>query len=118
MVIWDSYYSFIFLSIYHYFYQYFLCCIKARNHRREANAVCQIEMWILFLIIQPQILHIELVKGSGGLGFTLSGGANTVGGCFVRDIVGGPAKEDGRLQQGDQILMVRKLFKCGKGLFL
>lgn len=65
-----------------------------------------------FLIIQPQILHIELVKGSGGLGFTLSGGANTVGGCFVRDIVGGPAKEDGRLQQGDQILMVRKLFKC------
>ena len=58
------------------------------------------------------------MKGSGGLGFTLSGGANTVGGCFVRDIVGGPAKEDGRLQQGDQILMVRKLFKCSKGLFL
>ncbi|XP_020604777.1 tyrosine-protein phosphatase non-receptor type 13-like [Orbicella faveolata] len=55
---------------------------------------------------QEEILHIELVKGSGGLGFTLSGGANTVGGCFVRDIVGGPAKEDGRLQQGDQILMV------------
>ena len=51
------------------------------------------------------------MKGSGGLGFTLSGGANTVGGCFVRDIVGGPAKEDGRLQQGDQILMVRKQFK-------
>jgi len=51
------------------------------------------------------------VKSSGGLGFTLSGGANTVGGCFVRDIVGGPAKEDGRLQQGDQILMVKKLFK-------
>ena len=69
-------------------------------------------------IIHPQILQIELVKGSGGLGFTLSGGANTVGGCFVRDIVGGPAKEDGRLQQGDQILMVRKLFKCSKGLFL
>ena len=46
------------------------------------------------------------MKGSGGLGFTLSGGANTVGGCFVRDIVGGPAKEDGRLRQGDQILMV------------
>ena len=58
------------------------------------------------------------MKGSGGLGFTLSGGANTVGGCFVRDIVGGPAKEDGRLQQGDQILMVRTLFKCSKGLFL
>ena len=58
------------------------------------------------------------MKGSGGLGFTLSGGANTVGGCFVRDIVSGPAKEDGRLQQGDQILMVRKLFKCCKGLFL
>ncbi|XP_078359591.1 tyrosine-protein phosphatase non-receptor type 13-like [Oculina patagonica] len=55
---------------------------------------------------QEEILHIELVKGSGGLGFTLSGGANTVGGCFVRDIVGGPALEDGRLQQGDQILMV------------
>lgn len=51
------------------------------------------------------------MKSSGGLGFTLSGGANTVGGCFVRDIVGGPAKEDGRLQQGDQILMVKKLFK-------
>ena len=51
------------------------------------------------------------MKGSGGLGFTLSGGANTVGGCFVRDIVSGPAKEDGRLQQGDQILMVRTLFK-------
>ena len=55
-----------------------------------------------------QILHIELVKASGGLGFTLSGGADTVGGCFVRDIVGGPAKEDGRLQPGDQILAVRK----------
>lgn len=48
------------------------------------------------------------MKGSGGLGFTLSGGADTVGGCFVRDIVGGPAKEDGRLRQGDQILMVSK----------
>ena len=48
------------------------------------------------------------MKGSGGLGFTLSGGADTVGGCFVRDIVGGPAKEDGRLQAGDQILAVRK----------
>ena len=47
------------------------------------------------------------MKGSGGLGFTLSGGADTVGGCFVRDIVGGPAKEDGRLQAGDQILAVR-----------
>ena len=58
------------------------------------------------------------MKGSGGLGFTLSGGANTVGGCFVRDIVGGPAKEDGRLQQGDQILMVGTLFNCSEGLFL
>lgn len=58
------------------------------------------------------------MKGSGGLGFTLSGGANTVGGCFVRDIIGGPAKEDGRLQQGDQILMVKKLFKRSQGLFL
>lgn len=47
------------------------------------------------------------MKGSDGLGFTLSGGADTVGGCFVRDIVGGPAKEDGRLQAGDQILAVR-----------
>ncbi|XP_068744131.1 tyrosine-protein phosphatase non-receptor type 13-like isoform X2 [Montipora capricornis] len=55
---------------------------------------------------QDEILHIELVKASGGLGFTLSGGADTVGGCFVRDIVGGPAKEDGRLQPGDQILAV------------
>ena len=53
-----------------------------------------------------QILHIDLMKGAGGLGFTLSGGADTVGGCFVRDIVGGPAKEDGRLQPGDQILAV------------
>lgn len=56
------------------------------------------------------------MKSSGGLGFTLSGGANTVGGCFVRDIVGGPAKEDGRLQQGDQILMVRKQFKMQQKL--
>ena len=55
-----------------------------------------------------QVLYIELTKGSGGLGFTLAGGVNTVGGCFVRDIVGGPAKEDGRLQAGDQILAVRK----------
>ncbi|XP_022779941.1 tyrosine-protein phosphatase non-receptor type 13-like isoform X3 [Stylophora pistillata] len=55
---------------------------------------------------KEEVLHIDLVKGSGGLGFTLSGGADTVGGCFVRDIVGGPAKEDGRLHQGDQILRV------------
>ena len=47
------------------------------------------------------------MKSSGGLGFTLAGGADTVGGCFVRDIVGGPAKEDGRLQSGDQILVVK-----------
>ena len=67
-------------------------------------------MIFLLIIMHSQVLHIELVKGSGGLGFTLSGGADTVGGCFVRDIVGGPAKEDGRLQQGDQILMVRKLY--------
>ena len=48
-----------------------------------------------------------MVKGAGGLGFTLSGGADTVGGCFVRDIVSGPARDDGRLQPGDQILAVR-----------
>lgn len=55
-----------------------------------------------------QILHIELMRGSGGLGFTLLGGADTVGGCFVKEIVDGPAKESGRLQSGDQILAVRK----------
>ncbi|XP_074610552.1 tyrosine-protein phosphatase non-receptor type 13-like [Acropora palmata] len=55
---------------------------------------------------QDEILHIELVRGSGGLGFTLLGGADTVGGCFVKEIVDGPAKESGRLQSGDQILAV------------
>lgn len=48
------------------------------------------------------------MRGSGGLGFTLLGGADTIGGCFVREIVDGPAKDDGRLQSGDQILAVRK----------
>lgn len=48
------------------------------------------------------------MRGSGGLGFTLLGGADTVGGCFVKDIVDGPAKEGGLLQPGDQILAVRK----------
>ena len=66
----------------------------------------------LLLFGSHQVLYIELTKGSGGLGFTLAGGANTVGGCFVRDIVGGPAKEDGRLQAGDQILAVRNKKYC------
>ena len=46
------------------------------------------------------------MKGSGGLGFTLAGGADTTGGCFVRDVIGDPAKADGRLQKGDQIIKV------------
>ena len=66
----------------------------------------------MLLFGSHQLLYIELTKGSGGLGFTLAGGANTVGGCFVRDIVGGPAEEDGRLQAGDQILAVRNQKYC------
>jgi len=54
-----------------------------------------------------QLITVELEKGdTGGLGFTLAGGADTMGGCFVRDIIGDPAKADGRLQKGDQILQV------------
>ncbi|XP_020916558.2 tyrosine-protein phosphatase non-receptor type 13 isoform X2 [Exaiptasia diaphana] len=56
---------------------------------------------------KEELLTVELEKqDSGGLGFTLAGGADTMGGCFVRDIIGDPAKADGRLQKGDQILQV------------
>ncbi|XP_031567263.1 tyrosine-protein phosphatase non-receptor type 13-like isoform X2 [Actinia tenebrosa] len=55
---------------------------------------------------KEQLITVELEKGSGGLGFTLAGGADTMGGCFVRDVIGDPAKADGRLQKGDQILQV------------
>jgi hypothetical protein len=53
-----------------------------------------------------EVLDIILHKGSSGLGFTLAGGADTVGGCFVREIIGDPARADGRLRPKDQIVMV------------
>lgn len=53
-----------------------------------------------------QVLDVVLHKGSSGLGFSLAGGADTVGGCFVREIIGDPAKSDGRLRPKDQIVMV------------
>ena len=31
---------------------------------------------------------------------------DTVGGCFVREIIGDPARADGRLRAKDQIVMV------------
>ena len=52
------------------------------------------------------MFEVVLHKGDKGLGFTLAGGANTSGGCLVRDIISDPAMSDGRLAQGDQILQV------------
>lgn len=59
---------------------------------------------------QFQVLDIVLHKGFSGLGFTLAGGVDTVGGCFVREIIGDPARSDGRLKPKDQIVMVSMLF--------
>ncbi|XP_028396908.1 tyrosine-protein phosphatase non-receptor type 13-like [Dendronephthya gigantea] len=53
-----------------------------------------------------EVLDVVLHKGSSGLGFSLAGGADTVGGCFVREIIGDPARSDGRLKPKDQIVMV------------
>ncbi len=45
----------------------------------------------------------------GGLGFTVAGGANS-GGCYVKDIIQDPAKSDGRLKKGDNLVNVRMKF--------
>ena len=51
-------------------------------------------------------MDVVLHRGPNGLGFTLTGGADTVGGCFVREIIGDPARSDGRLRPKDEIVMV------------
>lgn len=41
-----------------------------------------------------------------GLGFTVAGGANTTGGCYIKAVLQNPALSDGRLKSGDKLIMV------------
>jgi len=51
---------------------------------------------------------VELVKPlTGGLGFTVAGGASTTGGCYIKAVLAPPALTDGRLQPGDKLLQVK-----------
>ena len=68
--------------------------------------VCPRTFLLTSKISLVQVLDVVLHKGSSGLGFTLAGGADTVGGCFVREIIGDPARSDGRLRPKDQIVLV------------
>ncbi|XP_065071560.1 tyrosine-protein phosphatase non-receptor type 13-like isoform X2 [Rhopilema esculentum] len=53
-----------------------------------------------------EYFEVTLTKGVSGLGFTLAGGKSTTGGCYIREIVSDPAKSCGKLQSGDQIVLV------------
>ncbi|CAH1247149.1 PTPN13 [Branchiostoma lanceolatum] len=56
--------------------------------------------------LQSGEIEVTLTKSStGGLGFTVAGGAET-GGCYVKGVVQDPAKSDGRLRPGDRLMMV------------
>lgn len=50
---------------------------------------------------------MTLTKPEGrGLGFTVAGGANTTGGCYVKAVLQNPALSDGTLKPGDKLIMV------------
>ncbi|XP_019644606.1 PREDICTED: tyrosine-protein phosphatase non-receptor type 13-like [Branchiostoma belcheri] len=56
--------------------------------------------------LQSGEIEVTLTKSStGGLGFTVAGGADT-GGCYVKGVVQDPAKADGRLRPGDRLMKV------------
>lgn len=42
-----------------------------------------------------------------GLGFTVAGGANTTGGCYIKAVLQNPALSDGRLKSGDKLIKVK-----------
>ncbi|KAH3747177.1 hypothetical protein DPMN_181598 [Dreissena polymorpha] len=55
----------------------------------------------------PGEFEVILAKPEGcGLGFTVAGGANTSGGCYVKAVLANPALSDGRIKTGDKIIMV------------
>ncbi|KAL5018012.1 hypothetical protein ScPMuIL_003734 [Solemya velum] len=57
--------------------------------------------------LKPGELEVTMTKrDSGGLGFTVAGGASTTGGCFIKGIVQDPALSDGRLRPGDKLIKV------------
>ena len=55
-----------------------------------------------------QEFEVTLTKGvTGGLGFTVAGGVDTTGGCFIKNVVADPAKSDGRVLPNDHLIKVR-----------
>ena len=50
---------------------------------------------------------MTLTKPEGkGLGFTVAGGANTTGGCYIKAVLQNPALSDGTLKAGDRLIKV------------
>ncbi|XP_062503040.1 tyrosine-protein phosphatase non-receptor type 13-like isoform X2 [Corticium candelabrum] len=64
--------------------------------------------------------EVELSRGVKGLGFSVTSGAQSatddalIFGCFIRTVVSDPALSDGRIQPGDQLLMVNLQSLQGK----
>ena len=62
--------------------------------------------------IAETVIHLELVKGNKGLGFSIAGGEGNQhvpgdNGIFVTKIIdGGAAQQDGQLAVGDRLLAV------------
>ena len=61
-----------------------------------------------FNFLTQQEFEVTLTREEGrGLGFTVAGGANTTGGCYVKAVLQNPALLDGRIKSGDKLIMVR-----------
>ena len=59
-------------------------------------------------LFSTQEFEVTLRKSeTGGLGFTVAGGATTTGGCYVKAVVLEPALSDGRLRPGDKLIRVQ-----------
>ena len=53
---------------------------------------------------------MTLTKPEGkGLGFTVAGGANTTGGCYIKAVIQNPALSDGTLKARDRLIKVSSL---------
>ncbi|XP_064639301.1 tyrosine-protein phosphatase non-receptor type 13-like isoform X2 [Lineus longissimus] len=57
--------------------------------------------------LNPGEIEVTLMKrDGGGLGFKVSGGADTTNGCYIKAIVQEPALSNGQLQPGDKLIKV------------
>ncbi|XP_029648068.1 disks large homolog 2 isoform X10 [Octopus sinensis] len=87
------------------------------SHQTAVEALKKAGTRVVLFVKRPNslennLIHIKLVKGNKGLGFSIAGGVGNEHipndhGIFVTKIIdGGAAEQDGRLQVGDRLLSV------------